>query len=515
MAAGMSTYGAGRTVSRLYAKFSVVQDPNNKKTQKEIALMQRKLALGNKRMVQSKKDLNRLTKEETRLSKEQVKYKKQITRLTNQKKALDKSERKEINKINRKLREQKALLAENEGLLSVTTAQLEEQTVINAELVSEKEMLNKQLIEHNILLEQQQALLVRNRIAQAGYLAGIISLGGVMFEGIKQNMKYIEDLNVINQLYGENTDAVVKWASTVRQSYGLARTSALDYVATLKAFTKSAGIDELLGSTISIVGVQLAADLASFRNVSFDTAFRAIVAGLAGISRTLRYNFGVDIGDEALGQRFGSVANDSQAEKIVKRFVLLLESTKFVVGDFQRTKNSPANQIKLLRENFKEFSFLFAQTLLPMVNMMLILLNKILEALIMLNKLITVVGGSLVIANLTRGIFKAGIGGFFSALTLGRVGFGGFFAGLLQTVLLSKLIGSVFKNFSANQVLTEQTTDSYLTDSQIETIKNEVNENGLTQNDRSININIDGNATTDSVEEMVYQINKERMTRGI
>lgn len=344
--------------------------------------------------------------------------------------------------------------------------------------------------------------LTKTQIATMGFASALATLSASLLTGIKLNIEYIENLNVINQLFGDNTDAVISWAKSTRNSFGLARVSALKYVAILKAFTKSSGMSDAAGTGISLIGVQLAADLASFRNVSFDTAFRAIVSGLAGISRTLRYNFGIDIGQEALAERFGHVGA-TQKEKMIQRFILLLEHSQFVVGDFSRTKNSPANQLKLLRENFKEFTFLFSQTLLPMVNIVLILLNKMLSVLIKTQKIIVIFGGALAIGNMIRGL-TGGLKGLAMAATLGIPGFGGFAIAGLQALMASLLIGMFVPNISKKAVQTPQESDSYLPGYY------GFDENGQIQLNDGVTINIAGDATQETVEEMAFEAKKMR-----
>lgn len=452
----------GNLVSRIYSQFTVVDNPLNKVTAKEITAREKRIEKLIKQRAKLEKKLEKTYTKTGRVRKGSVKTNKEYTQ----------------------------------------TLQ-----AINVELGQEK----LELVEATRAMDDYQKMSKKSLYATMAWTAGLITLTKTFTKGISLNIQYIENLNIIERLFGENTDAVLAWSETTRKSFGLAQVSALQYASTLKAFMYSAGVSDNLSSVGAIVGVQLAADLASFRNVSMDTAFRAILSGLAGISRTLRYNFGIDISNDALEERFGTVGS-TQAEKIMQRFILLLERSEYAVGDFSRTKNSPANQLRLLNENFKQFAFLISGSLLPMVNMMLRIMNAMLNALISINKVLIIIGGSLAIFNIGRALtslFTQGFGKFLSIITLGVSStIGKTFIIALQAWLMSALVGGVLggRGRVANTIEGEQETTSYLPDL--------ANDYTNFQQTQGMTINIAGNATTESVEEMVMMMKRERFKRG-
>jgi len=301
--------------------------------------------------------------------------------------------------------------------------------------------------EYDSLNTQQEQLTKSTTASTAStyaYAAALAAVTKITYDAFMAGTQYVENLNIIRTLFGENSEAVIEWAGNTRNSFGLATSSALGYVSKLKAFSTALGLSDDQSNFMSIQGAQLAADMASFYNVSFDKAFGAIQSGLAGITRTLRFNFGIDLGEETLKEKYGSEYGSTQAERVMQRFETLLEQTQFVMGDFAKTKQSPGSQIRLLSENMKEMTLILGQAITPTLTLIFGGINKVLDVLIAMGDTLVIIAGLVAIGSIINAM-KGG-GGLLGALTGGR-GFGikGILSGVMKSIAIGALLGLPFK----------------------------------------------------------------------
>lgn len=94
--------------------------------------------------------------------------------------------------------------------------------------------------------------------------------------------------NVVDVTFGDGARQIERWAKAAGQQFGLTETQAKKFTSTLGAMMKSAGLTgpEIVGMSTDLAG--LAADMASFYNLDFETAFQKIRAGISGETEPLK-----------------------------------------------------------------------------------------------------------------------------------------------------------------------------------------------------------------------------------
>ena len=94
--------------------------------------------------------------------------------------------------------------------------------------------------------------------------------------------------NVVDVTFGDGAKQIESWAKTAGKQFGLTETQAKKFTSTLGAMMKSAGMsgDEIVGMSTDLAG--LAADMASFYNLDFETAFQKIRSGISGETEPLK-----------------------------------------------------------------------------------------------------------------------------------------------------------------------------------------------------------------------------------
>ena len=209
---------------------------------------------------------------------------------------------------------------------------------------------------------------------------GLIKVG-------KQAVQTASDLqevqNVVEVSFGSMSAEVDKFAENALKKFGLSKLSAKQFASTFMAMSNGMGIAAEAGKNMSLNLTALAGDLASFRNVEQDVAFTALKSVFTGETESLK-RFGIVMTEAnleayALSQGITKSYNAmSQAEKVALRYSFVLNATKGAQGDFARTSNNWANQVRILKEQFKELAGIIGNGLLKVLQPLIILLNKVL-----------------------------------------------------------------------------------------------------------------------------------------
>lgn len=191
--------------------------------------------------------------------------------------------------------------------------------------------------------------------------------------------------NVVDVTFGADGAAKIQsWADQAGKSFGLTETQAKKFTSTLGAMMKSAGMagPEIVTMSTDLAG--LAADMASFYNLDFETAFQKIRSGISGETEPLKQlgiNMSVaNLEAYALSQGITKAFNDmSQGEQTMLRYQYLMQATADAQGDFARTSDGYANSLRTMETNIESLKTKLGTVLVPALS----------EAISMVNSLIT------------------------------------------------------------------------------------------------------------------------------
>lgn len=196
-----------------------------------------------------------------------------------------------------------------------------------------------------------------------------IALGAKQVFDAASNME--ESMSKVQVVFGESSNAVVKWSETSAQAMGLSKQAALEAAGTYGNLFQAFGIGQGPAEDMSTTLVQLSSDLASFNNTSTDEAIQALRSGLSGETEPLK-RFGIAINDtrlkeEALAQGLIKSTKDalSPAAKAQAAYALIMKDTALAQGDFQRTSGGAANQQRILAAEFENAKATIGEGLLP------------------------------------------------------------------------------------------------------------------------------------------------------
>lgn len=174
--------------------------------------------------------------------------------------------------------------------------------------------------------------------------------------------------------------------SSGMKNLGLNPDDVMQWQAVYAQMTDSLGIAEESTLRFSKALTMLGTDWASLRNISLDTSWNKFASALAGQSRAVR-SLGIDVTQTTLQEyafEYGitkSVMAMNQAEKAQLRLLAMLRQSEVAFGDLANTIGSPANQLRILEQNFANLARSIGNLFLPVVTKVLPYINGLVIAL--------------------------------------------------------------------------------------------------------------------------------------
>ncbi|MDO5432965.1 hypothetical protein [Eubacterium sp.] len=204
--------------------------------------------------------------------------------------------------------------------------------------------------------------------------AGVAAVGGAMATAGGYSIKLASDLtevqNVVDVTFGDDASKINKWAKDAATSFGMAELDAKQFNGTMGAMLKSMGLSGGEVTKMSTDMVGLAGDMASFYNLDHEEAFEKIRSGISGETEPLK-QLGINMSVanlEAFALSKGmdkSYNSMTQAEQATLRYQYLMSVTADAQGDFARTSDSLANQLRIAQLQMTNLAGSVGQELLP------------------------------------------------------------------------------------------------------------------------------------------------------
>ena len=231
---------------------------------------------------------------------------------------------------------------------------------------------------------QQKVMGFAKVLAGAFAVKKLIDFGS---EAIKLGSDLNEVQNVVDVAFPKMSKQVDEFAKSAMYASGLSETMAKRYTGTFGAMSKAFGFSEQQAYEMSTALTSLAGDVASFYNISQDEAYTKLKSVFTGETETLK-DLGVVMTQTALdayamANGFGkTTAEMSEAEKVALRFAFVQSQLALASGDFARTSDSWANQVRIMKLQFQSFMASVGQGLInlftPVIQVLNFLLSKLL-----------------------------------------------------------------------------------------------------------------------------------------
>ena len=195
--------------------------------------------------------------------------------------------------------------------------------------------------------------------------------------------------NVVDVTFPQMSRQVDAFAKSAVQSFGLSETMAKRFTGTFGAMAKAFGFGEQAAYEMSTTLTGLAGDVASFYNLSQDEAYTKLKSVFTGETESLK-DLGVVMTQAALDQYalangFGKTTKAmSEAEKVALRYQFVQDQLSLASGDFVRTSDSWANQVRVLKLQFDSLKATIGQGLINVLTPVIKVINTIIGKLMSL-----------------------------------------------------------------------------------------------------------------------------------
>lgn len=227
-------------------------------------------------------------------------------------------------------------------------------------------------------------------VKKIGLLIGGAFAVGKLVQFGKECVELGSDLaevqNVVDVTFTTMSDKVNEFAKNAMTSAGLSETMAKRYVGTFGAMSKSFGFSEQQAYDMSTALTQLTGDVASFYNISQDLAYIKLKSVFTGETETLK-DLGVVMTQSALDQYalangYGKTTSAmTEQEKVALRLTFVQKQLSAASGDFIRTSDSWANQVRVMQLQLQSLKATVGQGLInvftPVIRVINILLGKL------------------------------------------------------------------------------------------------------------------------------------------
>lgn len=194
--------------------------------------------------------------------------------------------------------------------------------------------------------------------------------------------------NVVDVTFSKMSKQVDTFAKDAITSFGLSETMAKQFTGTFGAMAKSFGFTEKSAYKMSTTLTGLAGDVASFYNLDQKESYTKLKAVFTGETEVLK-DLGVVMTQNALdayalANGYGKTTQKmSEMEKVALRYAFVQDKLSAASGDFLRTADGWANQVRVLKLQFDSLKATIGQGLInvltPVIQVMNTMIGKLMS----------------------------------------------------------------------------------------------------------------------------------------
>ena len=227
---------------------------------------------------------------------------------------------------------------------------------------------------------------------------GVVGGFYAVIRGIKESINISSDLtevqNVVDVTFGNYKKKIEDLAKVSIPELGMSELTTKQIASRYQAMGTAMGISQKGMADMSTELTRLAGDMASFYNVEQKAVGEDLEAIFTGQTKPLR-QYGLDLTEATLQEwamKQGMDANInsmSQMEKTMLRYQYVMANTGAAQGDFVRTADTWANQVRVLKENFKALGSVIGSTFINALKPLVKALNSAMSHIISFAKVVS------------------------------------------------------------------------------------------------------------------------------
>lgn len=204
------------------------------------------------------------------------------------------------------------------------------------------------------------------------FVTGLRKITKVIGNSVSTMNNYIETLNLFRATMGDSTKAAEEFVDQAEKILGLDPSFMMRSLAAFQTLGEGFGVANDRAYIMSKNLTQLAADMASFMNLSFEESLQKLKSGFSGEIEPMR-NVGVALDKVTLQQTLYQLGIDrtyaslTRAQKSELLYYQIMTSTTKMQGDFARTLISPQNALRVMQQEFTRLSRAVGSIFIPMM----------------------------------------------------------------------------------------------------------------------------------------------------
>lgn len=225
-----------------------------------------------------------------------------------------------------------------------------------------------------------------------------LKLADVFSNSIKESLNYVENLNLFNVAMGDSIELGKEFVNTMSELYGMDPSNIMEYAGNFYQLTSAVDATKEASEVMSLQLTKAANDISSLFNVDIQTVIENLGSGLRGMSRAV-VKYGMDIRATTLQVTAASLGIHKQVESMSEadreglRYITMMKQASNVMGDFAKTIESPANQLRIFKEQMTQLGRAVGNFFLPVLQKTLPYINGFTMAVrIMLNYVSALLG---------------------------------------------------------------------------------------------------------------------------
>ena len=211
-------------------------------------------------------------------------------------------------------------------------------------------------------------------------------IGSFMAEAAKEAINYTEIQNMFTVAMGESNQAAEDFVKQIQEIYGLDPSNIMRYTSMFYQLASAVDTPTEAAEKMSKGLTQMTVDIASLFDMPIDTVMENLSSGMQGMSKAVR-KYGMDIRNTTLEQTALSlgisreVSEMSEADRQGLRYITMMRQAAVATGDFGKTIESPANQLRVFKEQVSQLARAIGNFFIPILSAVLPYLNGFIMAL--------------------------------------------------------------------------------------------------------------------------------------
>ena len=194
---------------------------------------------------------------------------------------------------------------------------------------------------------------------------------------------YLENINLFQVAFDNTYRNAEQFVNKLNEMYGLDESWLIRTVGIFKQLSNAMNLSTEQGTKLSTLLTQMSIDISSLYNIDIERASSVLQSAMAGQTRPIRSATGADITQNTLQQTLNELDIDrnitqlTYAEKRLVTIVSLTRQLAEATNDFGRTIESPANEMRILSEQWERLSRAMGNLFMPILAKILPYLNAI------------------------------------------------------------------------------------------------------------------------------------------